>query len=1803
MVCFDFPNYFILYLKFIQKSGPILNLNLPQVSMYRILFLILLFIISIHSQDKISGYQESDQKLKFTFQPAEFNLARLTDDIKLKKLSYYDESRPGELSLPSKSLFVAIPPGAEVTVDFRIVEKRTEDFNPSINPEASLTRDTTIHLNFEPELVLKNGKREVIEILGYFEIKGVRVVHLKFNQYDYNFSSAKLDIISKIEFTLNPNKPVINYNSGIVFSDEAKKMFSGMLVNPDAINKFSSVVAVNDTTGNWIDFSAPYVKIGVAKDGIYRVFGSDLQGMGVNLSEIQPTTLQLLKKGLQQDIFVFDGSDSRFDATDYIEFLGERNMGSVDYRTPNAYGVPYNEYYDRFTDTTVYWITWNRSAGKRVTTAPQTLGVASDTLKSYTEMIHQEVDRSYLYFDANLVRREMPYYFENKTFYWQNLNAPTTMASRSYTFSLSGLDTTDSVRFYARIASGASSNATGSHSLVLQVGNNFPTYDSSSLDRYGRIVLSGTSPGSLFANGNNTIKVVSYPNGTSINTVWIDWVEVEYQRNLKVTNDSLTFKFPFSANQTTKNIQLTNVTSDSLIFWKTGSVTKKMFVSRNGNSLVVQDTVSKSDKYYLVKNASVLKPTLYYKKNWRNLRNPSNKADYLAVSIEPFALPIRQHLAYLKNSNQLDTMFIDMNDVYDEFSFGYFSTMALKEFFRATQSSWQTPYPDYAILVGSANWDIKLSVSNILNIKPKYNLVPSYGFSVSDNLLAVFDTVYSLIPQILLGRIPAKTIEEVDRYFIKLSKHYNQRYDRFNKRVLLLSGGVDESQATEFKGQNTVLSSYFKSVPYSFDYNQYFRTFSPVSNYGPFPLDEVDANIKKGGVILSYVGHSGTFHWDNDIRTPSQLLNNANKGSLLTDFGCSTGKFGEPDVDCFAEQFLLYPTGQPIAYISNSSLGFTSTAAIAPNLFYTSMLVDSLWKPSEALRTAKIKMFQQYGNSSTNQLFAMTNTYFGDPFLELKIPGKPNFIYENEAITLTPKNPDDTHDSVKLSLVYFNYGTALNENVDIRITDRLNGETVFDTVLTRPVPTFRDSMAISIPVKNRLGVHAIKATLNGGGRIPEIYDNDNMVETSFIVSSSISRDYLKYNNENLVKDFLYFINPQRKPNIESVELQIADNALMTNSTQLTVPFDSFYTKVSLASFPVNKRYWFRVKDNVSGQFGAIRSFFLSNQNGFGLTDSISFDAAQFVNSGYKNGALVLQDKSVNLSISAAGYYDGNSAVISHNGNNTLVSNTVLSHNVAVFEAATMEFLYVKSFNLTFGDANTERILYKALLDTLDESKIIVIAAAYDPYSGTDAELRGRLKAYGSTYIDSVRVRDSWFMVGRKNALTGSLPEKWKKANQGQVTFDTTYIFSSTSGSLLTNSIGPVSSWEKMEVQAETPDSTTLRFRIVGTTVSGITDTTVQINGSNNIYDLSIINGKGYNTIKVLADLESIDKKSTPQISSLIVGYDDFTEVGTNYQSVSISADTVLPNADINISFNVTNGSETAAKNFKVKVEAVIGANPASKIFEQVIDSLGVFSSRPFSVNYKTPLGSGASQIIITIDPENVLKEFYRDNNSYSVPFYIKADTSKPFLTLSIDGAQVSDGEYINPKAEIKLELYDFSSIPLQDTSTISMKLNGAPLFFQSLGVSHSFSNTNPKVTVLYKPEFKDGDYEFSVVARGNSSSFADTARVDKKFSVMNEAKVLNVYNYPNPFQNETYFTFKLTQIPDEFKIIIYTVAGRKIREIVVPSSQMKYDFNKIHWDGRDEDGDLVANGVYLYRLVMKRGDKVERITEKLAIVR
>jgi hypothetical protein len=71
-----------------------------------------------------------------------------------------------------------------------------------------------------------------------------------------------------------------------------------------------------------------------------------------------------------------------------------------------------------------------------------------------------------------------------------------------------------------------------------------------------------------------------------------------------------------------------------------------------------------------------------------------------------------------------------------------------------------------------------------------------------------------------------------------------------------------------------------------------------------------------------------------------------------------------------------------------------------------------------------------------------------------------------------------------------------------------------------------------------------------------------------------------------------------------------------------------------------------------------------------------------------------------------------------------------------------------------------------------------------------------------------------------------------------------------------------------------------------------------------------------------------------------------------------------------------------------------------------------------------------------------------------------------------------------------------------------------------------------------------------------------------------------VFNYPNPFANDTYLHVRLNQ-PARLKITILTVAGRRVRSW---SLEGKAGENYIPWDGSDSRGEKVAIGVYLFHV-------------------
>ncbi len=86
-------------------------------------------------------------------------------------------------------------------------------------------------------------------------------------------------------------------------------------------------------------------------------------------------------------------------------------------------------------------------------------------------------------------------------------------------------------------------------------------------------------------------------------------------------------------------------------------------------------------------------------------------------------------------------------------------------------------------------------------------------------------------------------------------------------------------------------------------------------------------------------------------------------------------------------------------------------------------------------------------------------------------------------------------------------------------------------------------------------------------------------------------------------------------------------------------------------------------------------------------------------------------------------------------------------------------------------------------------------------------------------------------------------------------------------------------------------------------------------------------------------------------------------------------------------------------------------------------------------------------------------------------------------------------------------------------------------------------------------------------------------------------------NYPNPFNPETWIPYQLSE-SEEISIRIYNAAGKVIRTVFSGHQESGYYLTRdraAHWDGRNDVGEAVANGVYIYELTTPSFKKTRRM--------
>lgn len=242
-----------------------------------------------------------------------------------------------------------------------------------------------------------------------------------------------------------------------------------------------------------------------------------------------------------------------------------------------------------------------------------------------------------------------------------------------------------------------------------------------------------------------------------------------------------------------------------------------------------------------------------------------------------------------------------------------------------------------------------------------------------------------------------------------------------------------------------------------------------------------------------------------------------------------------------------------------------------------------------------------------------------------------------------------------------------------------------------------------------------------------------------------------------------------------------------------------------------------------------------------------------------------------------------------------------------------------------------------------------------------------------------------------------------------------------------------------------------------------------------------------------------------------------------------------------------------------------------------------------------------------MNPGPAQPEMFHFNNVGFKTFFIGRDRRNPLLDVTFDGQHLMDEDIVSPKPDIVVTLRDENKkLALSDTSTIDLWLtypdgSNKKLAWNDPAVQFFPANTNSldkknEARLEYRPTFtQDGDYELRANGHDATGNVAGKTDYRIRFKVITKSMISNVLNYPNPFSTSTCFVYTMTgaETPAQFRLQIMTVSGRVVREVTqaefgpLRAGTHRSDFC---WDGRDQFGDQLANGVYLYRIVAKKAD-------------
>jgi hypothetical protein len=662
-------------------------------------------------------------------------------------------------------------------------------------------------------------------------------------------------------------------------------------------------------------------KIGVSKAGWYRVTQPELQAAGFNVGNVG--NLQLFRNGRELPISV-SGNGQGFGAADYVEFYGE----GLESPTETAQ---------------TYYLVNGSTRGKRlsITKGGKVSAAAGPQSFAYT-----------------IERKERMIYFsslrngETENFFGQIVSTTPVVAAMP----VSHLEAASGGAQLQVVLQGVTSQ---SHLVqVLINGTDLGTINFANLEHPNQTFA---VPAAALHDGDNPVELRSLGGAADVSLV--DVLRLTYTRSLVADNDGLSLSV--NSQQTRRisgfsnpNVRVLDITDSN----NPTELTPLVKAEEGGYAAYIGvGQASALAPHSLLAFAAAGAPASSVKAN-----NPSSwwsqttGADYLIITTGGLKTSV-EPLAQLRRNQGLVVKVIEVEDLYDEFSFGQHTPQAIHELLQTAQNSW-TRKPHYVLLAGDASYDPKNYFGQGLNdLVPTKLIDTALVEAASDDWLADFNG--DGLAELALGRLPVRTAAETNTMVGKIVSYENTAIDPARGALLVADTG--------FEAPSSAVQSLLPAGMAVTTINRSSADDATIRN-------QIIAGLNQGPRVANYIGHGSNGVWTGESLFSSEDapgLTNLNRLSVFTLMTCFNGFFQDAWSDSLSEA-LLKSQGGAVAVWASTTLTEPEGQNAIDQEFYRQLFGAHPATLGDAARAAKLV--------TTDADVSRTWTLFGDPAMRLR---------------------------------------------------------------------------------------------------------------------------------------------------------------------------------------------------------------------------------------------------------------------------------------------------------------------------------------------------------------------------------------------------------------------------------------------------------------------------------------------------------------------------------------------------------------------------------------------------------------------------------------------------------------------------------------------------------------------------------------------------------------------------------------------------------------------------------------------------